>query len=248
MTVIQGGRDKNLRKLDRFVEGEVTDTRLMGVLGMHLHWRFTGGDAPEDIHQFWYYDIEEIGLDTLSFYIGKDKKRIAMACKANFGGLGARMVSVDEREARYLARHFVEDTVRKGEMLPPEIRDADYTLLIDPQLSASEIEALNRKLCTPIRTDNGVINYYLMRLFGKDEEGAALLRDPNAPPSDFGELAPRLYSTFLKNDIQYFIDANGKLSYLCESLIENDEGHSLIFSEIRVQRTRPCASPKARPP
>ncbi len=64
--LIKGGRDEHLRDLFRFIGGEATDTRLMGVLGMHLHWRYVGGELPEDIHQFWYFDIEEIGLDSLS--------------------------------------------------------------------------------------------------------------------------------------------------------------------------------------
>ena len=235
LKLLKGGRKDNLRSLYRFIEGEVTNTRLMGVLGMHLHWQFTGSDEPEDLHQFWYFDIEEIGLDSLSVYSGNDPQSVEIALKTSFGGLGADMVGISEREARYLAHYFIDTTKTKGEDLPPAIFDMDYITSLMPDLSASETEALFRKLCVDIRTDYGVVNYYLMRCFGKDPEGAAMLVSPDAPKENFSEIAPRLHSTFLKNDIQLFSGEDGEDLYLCESLIENDEGHSLVFSELRVK-------------
>ena len=235
LKLIKGGRDGNLSTLYRFIDGEVTDTRLMGVLGMHLHFRFTGADPVEEIHQFWYFDMEEIGLDSLSFYVGEDPEAVELGLKSSFGGLGAKMVPVDEREARWLAHYFIEDTKRKKEELPLAVSEIDYVTQVPAELTPSEIEALMRRLCVEIRTDFGIINYYLMRLFGKDPKGAALLCHPDVRPEDLDEIAPRLHSTFLKNEIQIFTPSGGEESYLCESLIENDKGHSLIFSELRLK-------------
>ena len=43
----------------QFVLAEATDTRLMGVTGLHLHHRFD----EDDVHQFFLLDAEEFGLE-----------------------------------------------------------------------------------------------------------------------------------------------------------------------------------------
>ena len=73
-TVIEGGllTAYNDRK-KHFVSAYVTDTRLMGVLAIYAHWRTDGADEDFDLHQFFYIDCEEMGLETYKSVIGSDR-------------------------------------------------------------------------------------------------------------------------------------------------------------------------------
>ena len=222
-----------------FVDGAVTDTRLMGVLGLKLHWFKEDRDrGPQNIYQFYYYDIEEIGLDTLSVFVLETESEVETATKSCFGGLGAVMWPVSEKEGRYLVCRFVEETKRKGQMLPENIEQARFITDCPPVLEDEEVEKLQLKMCTLIRTDYGVVNYYLMRQFGKDEEGAALLRAKGLAEDNFEDISLPRHATFLKNSIEEFTDGSGRTSFMSESLVESFDGHWIVVSETEVVNGR----------
>ena len=235
LKVLKGGKSSSRITEYRFAGGEVTNTRLMGVLGMHLHWLLPYETENRDLHQFYYYDIEELGLESMGVYIGDDEIAVEVTAKSIFGGLGAEMKSLTEREARYLANEMIAETKRKNQLLPEEARDLDFITKAPVLLTDAEKQALNEKMCVPIHTAYGVVNYYLMRLYGKDPEGAALLTANNARPEDLGIQEPRRHCTFLRNSIQ---DNGGVIrrNYLCESLIEVDDenAHRIVTSEVSV--------------
>ena len=235
LTLIEGGLGACLGDGYLFADGAITDTRLMGVLGLRLHWiKETEGRGPQNIYQFYYYDIEEIGLDTLTVYVLDTPDEVETATRSCFGGLGAVMWPVTKEEGRWLVHRFVSETKRKKQMLPENIEQARFILNQPAELSPQEIETLMRKTCTMIRSDYGVVNYYLMRLFGKDEEGAALLRAKGLPDANFEDVSLPRHATFLKNSIENFTDRNGRASYLSESLVESFDNHWIVVSEIEV--------------
>ncbi|MBO5516459.1 MAG: hypothetical protein J6A42_00020 [Firmicutes bacterium] len=245
LKVLKGGKSSSLITEYRFAGGEITNTRLMGVLGMHLHWLLPYETENRDLHQFYYYDIEELGLESMGVYIGDDEIAVEVTAKSIFGGLGAEMKPLTEREARYLAGEMIAETKRKNQLLPEEARDLDFITKAPVLLTEEEKEALNRKMCVPIRTDYGVVNYYLMRLYGKDPEGAALLVAKGADPEVLTISEPRRHCTFLRNSIQ---DNGGVIrrNYLCESLIEVDDenAHRIVTSEVSVAGGKVVAAQK----
>ena len=236
LKVLKGGKSSSLISEYRFAGGEITDTRLMGVVGMHLHWILPYETESRDLHQFYYYDIEELGLESMSVYIGDDDIAVEVTGKSLYGGLGGTMRDLTEREARYLANTMIAETKRRNMLLPEEARDLDFITKAPVLLSDVEKDMLDRKMCVTIRTDYGVVNYYLMRLFGKDLEGAALLVDEDADPVDFGRIEPPRHCTFLRNTIQ-FTGGIRKRTYLCESLIEveAENAHKIVTSEVSVR-------------
>ncbi|MBR5731617.1 MAG: hypothetical protein IKX89_06700, partial [Firmicutes bacterium] len=147
--------------------------------------------------------------------------------------LGAGFWPVTETEARYLVCHFVEETKRKKQPIPDNIFEADFILRDPPQLTPEQVKALNLKMCTFIKTDYGAINYYLMRLFGKDPEGADLLVSANARPEDLEDVSLEGHATFLKNRIEPYKDESGS-SYLCESMVDGTDSHWIVTSEVRL--------------
>ena len=239
LTLIEGGLGAGLDGGYTFADGAVTDTRLMGVLGLRLHWiKDQAGGAPQNIYQFYYYDIEEIGLDTFSVFLLDTEEDVATATRSCFGGLGAVMWPVTEKQGRYLVCRFVEETKRRGQPLPDNIDQARFITDEPPVLTEEEIENLHRRMCTFIKTDYGVVNYYLMRQFGKDPQGAALLRKKGVPEDCFEDVSLPRHATFLKNSIEEFTDGEGRKSYLSESLVEGYDEHWIVVSETEVQDGR----------
>lgn len=236
LKVLKGGKNPSVINRYRFAGGEISDTRLMGVVGMHLHWILPYETDDRDLHQFYYYDIEELGLETLSVYIGSDQAAVDITGRSIYGGLGGKMVPLEEREARWLANHMVAETKRRGQLLPDEAKNLDFITLSPVLLSENERGALNAKMCVELRSDYAVINYYLMRLYGKDAEGAAMLTAKDAPAENFDEIEPSRHCTFLRNSIHPSGDAPAG-AYLCESLLEADDDnyHFIAINEIEVE-------------
>ena len=245
LKVLKGGKSSSLITEYRFAGGEITDTRLMGVVGMHLHWILPYETENRDLHQFYYYDIEELGLESMAVYIGDDEVAVEVTGRSLYGGLGGSLKPLTEREARWLANTMIAETKRRNQLLPEEARDLDFITKAPVLLTDEEKQALNEKMCVRVHTDYGAINYYLMRCFGKDPEGAAMLVAPNADPANFGEIEPRRHCTFLRNSIQ-FIGGVLRKNYLCESLIEVDDenAHKIVTSEVSVAGGKVVAAQK----
>lgn len=228
-TVIKGGSaiaiNKNRRK---FLSAFITDTRLMGVIGLYIHWELSNADFASDFHQFFYFDAEEYGFETYRSLLGSDSEALTMMEQTLIGGLGGNKVNVNEREAAFLVQKYV--TMNEMLSIPmPEPKNEYAVLLEDPvSLTETENEILIDKLCTPILSEYQLIHYFLMRVFGRDFEAAAYL---SVNGLALEELPEDQGATLCKNSIEEYFDKNG-CSYLCESLIEFDGKYKLVISEV----------------
>ena len=88
-TLIKGGNESGFEQR-RFVSAEITDTRLMGVVGLHIHWEVKEAGDWNSFHQFFYFDAEEYGLDSYRSYRGEDEDEVENIIDSMFGGLGER--------------------------------------------------------------------------------------------------------------------------------------------------------------
>ncbi len=241
--LIRGGKDYEAAAY-RFAGGRVTDTRLMGVLGLHLHWIniLPESETPVHLHQFYYYDIEEIGLDSVKIFDFSDEASSMLAEKQCFGGLGAEMVPVNEKEARYLVQFFVNETKKRNLPIPIDEEQISFITNDPVTLSEEELSALYSKICVNIKTNYGAVNYYLMRLFGKDYEGAKLLEADGANKDSLEDISLPSHATFLRNNIDEFTDENGETSYLSESLTESNGQYFISVTEIDAKDGRVFSS------
>ena len=270
LIVLDGGRSLPATKMHRvYLDGYVTDTRLMGVLAVCARWEIISPtadpddpDSWEELSQFIYIDCEEAGFETYQQIRGYDDPEADRIEEALVCGLGGRKVELTERQLRLLIQNWARFNEAHDLPLPPGIRD--YGFLLEPKVRATKAEQakLMQMICAPIRSDLEVVNYFLMRCFGRDHEGARYLADPEAlapemppamenaggdakagqplqeDPSD--HLRLDLYdhyecATFCRNVIDRRGEfPDGAVQYRCESLIEMDGIYETIISLVTV--------------
>lgn len=238
LTVIKGGKSDTVTYYPKdllFLEAYVTDTRLMGVLGLSIAWEIINENGNIPFRQFFYYDAEEYGLDTYESLQGDSPELLEIIEQNLIGGLGGDKVSLNQAEALNLLNDFVEGGQKLAAPLASPTEH--YLELIKdlPPLSPWEKQELEKKTCTPIKSDYHLINYYLMRSFATDYEGAKyLLGVEKDPLENFWEKP----GTLCKNTIEEYVDSNGHRSYLCEALVDRDGKYEMVLVEISVSQGR----------
>lgn len=249
LRVLDGGQSLDIRNSNRhFISAYATDTRLMGVLAVYAHWHLDNwpeddkskGNADGtaetssdivwgDLHQFFYIDCEESGIETYHEVRESDTKKIDMIEQMLIGGLGATKIDLTEGELRQLMCHWRRFNLAHGLPLPEKESHYDFIFEAD---RGSELMEL---ICPEIRTDLQLVNYFLMRCFGRDHEGAAYLTD------DRSDVAIDTYdryekATFCRNVIDEKAQLpDGGREYLCESIVEMDGDYDRIVSRITTR-------------
>lgn len=236
-TVIEGGLSAavNNRK-KHFISAYVTDTRLMGVLAIYARWQTERCSDDMDLHQFFYIDCEEMGLETYKSIVGNARDDIDLIEQALIGGLGAKKLPINEKQLKALLTHYKEFNRRNGLPLPEKYEE--YCFLIEEEtiLDQPQKDHLMHIICGDITSDYQAINYFLMRAFGKDLDGAAYLAAENCPLDVYSHYHQ---ATFCKNVIdksQQYDD--GAIAYLCESLIEMNGNYETVISEVIVKNLK----------
>ncbi|MDR0357813.1 MAG: hypothetical protein LBH63_05555 [Clostridiales Family XIII bacterium] len=234
--VIVGGVDiAPFGTTNEFVSAFVTNSRLMGVLVVYIRWRLDPDRrrnvAASGFHQFFYIETSEFGIESYRSIAGDDAATMLEAEQAMLGGLGAKKTDISKREAFLLIQQYAKLNEVYGEKLPDGIDEYDFILQEKIDATPEEEYALLRKTCEKLETTNQLINYFLMRLFAGDLPVAGLLSAP-----DLAAQLPREYfaATLCMNKIEKRTDEDGADSHICESLIETDEEHRIIVSELRL--------------
>ncbi len=216
-----------------FISAYVTDTRLMGVLGLSISWEIIGEWENTPFHQFFYYDAEEYGLDTYESLQGDLPDLLNVIEQNLIGGLGGMKNPLSEAEALNLLGEFVSGSEKLGAPLA-EPKEQYLSLLKDiPALTPAEKNLLEKKTCTPIKSDYHLINYYLMRSLAHDCKGSGYLLAKDQDPLEGMFKNP---GTLCKNTIEKHETHKGISSYLCEALIDRDGEYEMALLEIKVSK------------
>ena len=118
-SVIKGGLD--IPKIENgrtFVSGSATDTRLMGVIGLELTWDVLRDSRIEKMHQIFYLDCEEYGIESYTEGYGDMPADILEERTRLCGALGGDSVPVSEKEARFLIQSHMKINARYDQPLP----------------------------------------------------------------------------------------------------------------------------------
>lgn len=258
--LIKGGLgETSSDSVKKFAGAAVTDTRLMGVVCMSVHWELPENSQMTDLYQFFYFDAEEDGFETYSAILGgntpEDYQRVIKTENELVGGLGASQVSVTEKEARYILQSYVEFNRRNNIVLPSNYDE--YSFMLNPAVTLSDAEKhlLMCKQSPSLDSPYQVINYFLMRCFAKDFEAAKFLTKGYVRTNLFPE---HKAATLLKNVTEEYSDAvsgsntnyrhtdedgmfetfSTTKSYMCEALIEYDGKYYLIISQLSLEHLK----------
>lgn len=245
LNVLDGGRSLPVSRMHRILmDAYVTDTRLMGVLAVSAHWSIIPPEADrgdpdnwEELFQFFYIDCEEAGLETYQQVRGVDEADAEEADRiedAMICGLGGRRMELNERQLRLLLQNWEAFNEEHG--LPLPRGREQYGFLLEPRIDAPAAEQrdLMALICSPVRSDEQAVNYFLMRCFGRDHEGAAWLAGGKKVPLDLYD--DYVCATFCRNVIR--VDgtlSDGTVRYRCESLIEMDGNYEMVVSFVSVR-------------
>ena len=260
LTILRGGLAETSESSEKvFVSSYVTDTRLMGVIGVYIHWKLPQNITQTDFHQFFYFDAEEFGFDTYKGLLtgpeGNGLNELKNVENSLLGGLGGKQVNLSEQEARYLVQEYAALNRRMNLELPEGYEEYKFLLTPEIELENTEKYVLMSKQCPVLSSPYQVINYFLMRCFGKDFGAARFLTKNYVRTNIFPE---HKAATLFKNTIDpssdpvsgsntnYYVTDNDKdfgtfqthKSYLCESLIEYDDTYYLVVTQVTLDHLR----------
>ena len=244
--ILDGGSSINIRESNKhFISAYVTDTRLMGVIALYAHWHIDNlfeedGDKSEkgsitwgDLHQFFYIDCEETGIETYYEVRVSDTEKIEEVEQSLIGGLGAKKIELDETQFRSLMGHWLR--FNEARRLPLPEKRSNYDFIFDETAAGSDsLHDLMQLICPKIISDHQLINYFLMRCFGQDREGAEYLTADSSV--DTGLFDDYKKATFCRNviDLRSDLGEDGKV-YICDSLVEMNGHYDEIISLVTVK-------------
>lgn len=215
----------------RFLSSFVTNTRLMGVVGLYINWEVETYDGFSSMHQYFYFDAEEFGIETYKAIYGNNVTELYILEQTLIGGLGGEKVELLEEETCVLLQSFAKENKRFKLNLPGKVEEYSHMLERHFEDYDSIYQTAFEKMSGTIESNYQVINYFLMRCFAKDFIAADFLRRGDFLLDLFPEYIP---STLCKNSIKR-IKAGKTTIYSCESLIEEKGRYDLIFTNISVE-------------
>ncbi len=229
--VIKGGGGKTSGPKYKFKRGYVTNTRLMGVVGMKLFWENEEGN---EYIQFFHLDFEEYGIDGYESLINGSQEEIDFISAKMMGGLGGRFVRISKKEGVYLLNESYKININNNEALPQGMEEYDFLLNI--KINGDEEFELKiwKKISEDIASDIELINYFVMRAVGMDKWGQKHL-SINEEANEFNP-TDKAY-TLIKNIIESSYTNENIKYYNVESLVDLDKGYQLIISKIGVKQT-----------
>lgn len=128
LKIIEGGiKPKELCE-KKFASAYITDTRLMGALGMHVHWNVVDSADAADLHQFFYFDVEEYGFETYKSLWVNERSSIELIERSMIDCLGGNKIPITEGEARMLLREYAEFNAKHHIKMPDGQREYEFML------------------------------------------------------------------------------------------------------------------------
>ncbi len=256
LRVLDGGLSGNFGKAPRRYMGAwVTDTRLMGVCVLCARWRINASYGTMYQIQYFYMDWHGGGLERYEGLAGETMDAIiedSIAIDQSMaGGLGGKRNNITEREMRRLVQEFVEYNIDRNIPLPEGHEQFEFLLSPPSVMTEAETKNLTKKICCKLPNTFSIINYFLLRCFEKDFDGAKLLLGQYVRTNIFADIAAGSImknsivreqdSSYHKtNDDPFFNTFKTRRSYVCETLVltDTDEYHLLktrvILENLRV--------------
>ena len=211
-----------------FVLAEATNTRLMGVVGLHMHYKF----GKDNIHQFFYFDAEEYGFDDYNGIVTDNRDsegRVESTKNHMFGALGGKWVKLTESEGLHLVGYYTAFNIDRQIEFPEGVEEYAWLVEAAGALAKEPLTTLMDKICIKPKSDYELVNYYLMRCCGQDLSAVRYLCTEEGMNDVIECSSP---ATLFKNEIT---DMDTPSCYRCESLVEENDNFSDIVTVIQIE-------------
>ena len=221
--IIKGGKPLTFADKPRiFKWAYITNTRLMGVVFLCVCWEMSGSE----FYQLFYFDAEEFGLDTYASFNGKGEL-LEWTVDAMSGGLVGTNIDITEEETLTLVSSFIKYNLDHNIDMPAN--EKEYMWMYNPSRVVSH-ETFG-KMCEEIVSDYQLVNYYVMRLLGKDFEAADFLTDGMRSTDHYPSITG---ATLCKNTIDPI--PGEPHSFMCECVLDLDNGlHNILTCQVDVK-------------
>ncbi len=224
---------KSVNEKFKFVSAWATDTRLLGVVVVHVEHELKG----KHIHRFFYLDYEGDGfhdyLDTKS----NNMQEIKEIRNKEFGALACKWRKILKKEAYYLIieRIRYNDANNIRHPAPISLFKEYFNWRASENFSEKDKLTLMQKICkNPKRmSEFELSHYFLMRIFSGDGEGASYLCSDCIRDSVL-----KSAESFLENELSYNKLSLGSDLYHARSILTNDEHLFEVKSQLTVQDNR----------
>ncbi len=224
LTVLEGGYGRKLHRAYDFISARATDTRSMGVVGMHVIWEKPDGVR---LHELYHLDFESYGVDGYGCYAPSEDGFLEAQIKIMMGGLGGTLVPIGIKAVRLLLQSAV--AVAPDCLLAyPELKVA-FPHIDGPAACGDEAyDEICRRL-TPRVTHSGAIHHFMMRTVGRDWSGRRWMWSAPEKNQGFREMAP-VPSTLLRETIEVLDDGSCQVV----SLLDHFGGYNMVVSILKV--------------
>ncbi|ABR48489.1 hypothetical protein Amet_2335 [Alkaliphilus metalliredigens QYMF] len=229
--IIKGGKEYVKYQ---FVSAMVTQTRLMGVMAVKIHWKIT--DEKTQLIQWFLLDSEEHGIYDYKSMKTNKPSEYDYYTEQFMANLGGKRNNITKSEAIHLVSCFMKENKKYNKPLPDPLEEYKFIGEYFQIFIQNQPSLLKDKIFEKIYSSMALLNYFMMRATGKDIEGMNhLIADHNIfLPVDF-EIASEA-SQLLKNTIQFIEKNEMSLIYSMTSIIDTCEGYKEIVSRIKIKR------------
>jgi hypothetical protein len=213
-----------------FIGAQATNTRLMGVVGVVVHWK---DEAEREIAQIFHLDYEVYGIDGFYHLMGQSLSELDTLTLAVTGGLGGTFVPIDFREMVYLIKSAYAVDPNSIETHVDFEAFLETFLSWHDDLSLEEIVNLMEKINPPITTNIQAINYMIMRIVGGDVMSTISLWADQSQirKTEFFETP----FTLIKNTCHFVTDVSETTKvYRAEALIDFEHKYKLLVFKLSV--------------
>lgn len=192
-----------------FIKAYATNTRLMGVIGLRMHFK--------ECTLFFHLDFEEYGLDRFEAYLGTDE--LDEITNSFIGGLGGELIEISYQAACYYIHEAIDVGSCYNYEVPYDYFEYEYMIDVFDEPVGYE------PICTKIRSTEELIQYFFMRTAGRDFKIRDALFSNQKMTFEFSDDP----TVLLKNEIEK--DDDG---YIVKSYIDYEKGYKMFVTRVSV--------------
>ena len=224
LKVINGGMlgKTNIFKDLEFSDCIATNTRLMGVVAIHITWN----KGSSSFEQLFHLDYSEYGID--GYYDSNTSNDLENDWKHMSSGLGGNEVEITLEDSLGLIEQAININLIHRKNHSEDLVEFQHkceniynNMLEGSKLKPSIPKEFMKKVCKKIENNYEAINYFIMRIYDHDFHASLYLSDLSE-----GYLENLFYTCDMSGSlIRNRIIDKGNKSFLCNSLILSESGY-----------------------